>query len=275
MSIFTFFVRNRLVIGPVMVALGLGIVAFALLSGDDDATDTAQNPAVNRVIETNASGEIIHFADFAQLLQMPPNPEAWLAANEGGVGRVLQLDDVARERISEALPAEADPALILRWYQANKYRGLHEAFAPIIGNDARPEHVYADQAVSIFRTFLHLRGVVSRPVVFEYTDGLGGGSHTFAEVWDGAQNKWLYFDPHYFVYAPDKSMRQIISGEALESLQILPTVNAQDDPLERRQQELNTLLAEGWQHWLTLLGPNMQTIVYRHTADAATPTAVE
>jgi hypothetical protein len=77
--------------------------------------------------------------------------------------------------------------------------------------------LYCDENAAIFRNLLMRMGVQSRVVVFQFSDGDGGSSHTVLETWLPEQGRWVYTDPHYGAYA-DQSVLQLARGEGQPTL---------------------------------------------------------
>jgi len=87
---------------------------------------------------------------------------------------------------------------------------IQEVFAEVIGTPG-VDSIYCNQATSLFRTVLALRGITSR-VVCAFADAEYGkkGGHTFLEVWDPAQEKWLFFDPKFCFYSTTMSAAEVL-----------------------------------------------------------------
>lgn len=84
-----------------------------------------------------------------------------------------------------------------------------DVFREVIGTPG-VDSMYCNQATSIFRSVLAQRGITSR-VVCTFAEGYGrGGSHTFLEVWDSAQDKWLFFDPKFGFYSTTMSAAEVL-----------------------------------------------------------------
>jgi hypothetical protein len=87
--------------------------------------------------------------------------------------------------------------------------GTEAVFREVIGTPG-VDSMYCNQAVSIFRAVLAQRGITSR-VVCTFAEGYGrGGSHTFLEVWDPAQGRWLFFDPKFGFYSTTLSAADVL-----------------------------------------------------------------
>lgn len=87
---------------------------------------------------------------------------------------------------------------------------IQEVFAEVIGVPG-VDSVYCNQATSLFRTCLARRGITSRTVcAFADTDYGKVGGHTFLEVWDPAQGKWLFFDPKFGFYSERLSAADVL-----------------------------------------------------------------
>lgn len=87
---------------------------------------------------------------------------------------------------------------------------IQEVFAEVIGVPG-VDSIYCNQATSLFRTFLARRGIVSRTVcVFADTEYGKKGGHTFLEVWDPAQGRWLFFDPKFCFYSTSLGTPEVL-----------------------------------------------------------------
>ena len=121
--------------------------------------------------------------------QTPP-AEATLA---GAITLFDWFVDTTPKRVSRDKPATA----------------LEEAFREVIGTPA-VNMMYCNQAASLFRTVLAQRGLISRVVCVFAADDYNKGGHTFVEVWDPAQGKWLFFDPKFAFYSTTQSAADVL-----------------------------------------------------------------
>ena len=138
---------------------------------------------------------------------------------------------------------------LFRWFRGCQWGRCMSVMAGL-GGLTKADHVYCDQSVSIMRTLLMARGFLSRTVVFEFADGHGGDSHTFAEVWMEELGQWIYVDPFNGAYSPHSSAAQLV-GEAARRADLVFVDAADDDGGHdaRRRENVARLFNEGWHLW--------------------------
>jgi hypothetical protein len=141
-----------------------------------------------------------------------------LAGKNGIVGGMVgKTPDIAR--FCEESPKTTNDldgiVTLFDWYMGKKQNPavLRAIFHGYTGDKAAPDTIYCDQHVLIFRTLLAHRGFLSRPVIFDFTDGPGAASHTFLEVWEPRAGKWLWFDPYYEAYSRTLSTAELVVGD--------------------------------------------------------------
>ena len=109
--------------------------------------------------------------------------------------------------------------------------------------------------VSFFRTILYVKGIISRPIYFEFKDYDGLNSHTMTEVWSEKQGKWLYFDPFYGAYSETRNIGEILANSGPPDITIIPGI-INDMKFMDRKNFLSSTFADGW-HWWSV--PNLVT----------------
>ncbi|MBF0289397.1 MAG: hypothetical protein HQM14_16395 [SAR324 cluster bacterium] len=138
---------------------------------------------------------------------------------------------------------------LFRWFISKKWNDSAQSFRPLINASPDPDTIFCGEAVKMFRTFLDAQGFISRTVTFEFYDGHGGGSHTLMEVFDPSQKKWLYFDPHYYVYSDSYSVQDVLSNSDPLTLEPIPGDARNGENEESRKFSLGALFNDGWHLW--------------------------
>lgn len=118
---------------------------------------------------------------------------------------------------------------------------------------SKDSRFFCNDFVSLYRTSLYVRGIISRPVYFEFSDNVRGNSHTLVEVWSEEKNKWLYFDPFYGAYSLTRNIAEILEAEDMSEISFVPGV-VNDMKLAARRAALTKTFDEGWHQWTV---PNM------------------
>jgi hypothetical protein len=119
---------------------------------------------------------------------------------------------------------------------------------PTVWNWQPDQTPLCNHVVSLFRTNLFVRGIISRPVYFEFSDDDGGNSHTLTEVWSEDRGKWIYYDPFYGAYSTDSSISEILERGDLTGVAFVPgTINGRS--LAARQSTLKDTFRDGWHFW--------------------------
>jgi hypothetical protein len=177
------------------------------------------------------------------------------------VGGIKGGNETAITAALDKLPevdSDADGIVkLFEWMMPRREKGsdLRRAFAEVIGTKKNPDHMYCDQAVSVMRTILASKGFVSRPVIFEYTDGHGAWSHTFMEVWDPEGREWLWFDPFYAAYSKTHSLGELVTGDRRLADRIEVWTDPAGDAAARDKAVRNRRRALAKQFWGSPKGP--------------------
>ena len=139
----------------------------------------------------------------------------------------------------------------IRCFNSDCYRSM----LPTIWRWKSGQNLQCNHVVSLFRTSLFVRGIISRPVYFEFSDNDGQNSHTLTETWSESVGKWLYFDPFYGAYSKSKNIAEILEASDLSDVEFVAgIVNGMS--LDSRKKILADTFAEGWHQWTV---PNMVT----------------
>lgn len=189
-------------------------------------------------------------------------------------GRILPVTSEAGIRLlSEAPRVDATVngvAALLAWFVECQWTLCAEALPNPLGApwrdvmaDAGRVGEAARDIVSVLRTVLLSQGIVSRAVSFEFSDGPGGLSHVFLEVWVEDLEQWIYVDPRYRVYAP-RSTGELIADGTLEDIVrfSVPAGDPGADGRAARDAALARAFMDGWTHWSVANGLTGVRLVY-------------
>jgi hypothetical protein len=189
---------------------------------------------------------------------------AWNPFNEFPVaGRVLPVRSPAARDLILSAPAVpgtlAGIETLFAWTVDCLEGPCREAFARSLRK--RPADTFdCSDRTSILRTILLARGFFSRAMDFEFKDGYGKDSHTFAEVWAPDRKAWLYFDPLNRVYSRTRSARDLIGLPRPDDVVYLPAGDPRAD--SDRRDTVATVFREGWKLWSISNGLNGSRIVF-------------
>lgn len=220
--------------------------AFVLLA----ASFVHAEPVPFKLGENGLSG--LHFSNLPEFKTAVDVPvDKWAKENKRAshvAGSIFSLKyEHERQLVAQAPDVSFDVnglSELFAWFMENKWNKVAPTFKTLVSPDVWPE-MTCDNAVSMWRSILRAKGFSSRSVIFDFKDGWGGKSHTFSEVWAPDLRQWLYFDPHYGVYAPNGNALSLIWRRQLVALPLPPGEQVVTSIAER-QAAVEDLFTNGW-----------------------------
>ena len=231
---------------------------FKPLYGDAPVTKVRRMPTQGKLlVHTMNNKKEFLSRSYAGLTEWSPFSEVPIVAP------LLPVMTEQAHKVIESVPYEANTfrgvVNLFNWFRDCQWSECGKAFM------GRTDRMFCNDAVSLFRTILFSRGIISRPVIFEYKDGHGMESHTFIEVWVEDLNKWIYFDPFYKTYGKKKSVAEIIESETIKDIQFEALDPAEKAIIEtQRKSSIARAFKKGWHLWYVENGMTGIRVVFQH-----------